>query len=48
MDNLLLIKNDPYHKVITNFQNTLTKGLLPDETKALDWPMPKGNVYPAR
>ena len=46
MDNLVLIKNDPYHKVITNYQNASTKGMLPGETKSLDWPMPKGNIYP--
>lgn len=46
MDNLVLINNDPYHKVITNYQNASTKGLLPGETKVLEWPIPKENIYP--
>jgi hypothetical protein len=46
MDNLVLIENDPYHKVITNFQITSTKGLLSGETKILEWPIPEGNIYP--
>ena len=46
-DNLVLIKNDPYHKVITNTQNSLTKGLLEGDSVMIDnWPIPEGNIYP--
>ncbi|WP_316274374.1 T7SS effector LXG polymorphic toxin [Bacillus halotolerans] len=47
MDNLILIKNDPYHKAITNEQNSLTKGLTPGETKKINWPIPNGEIYPS-
>jgi hypothetical protein len=46
-DNLVLIKNDPFHQVITNEQNALTRGLNAGETKQIDnWPVPDGFVYP--
>ncbi|MCT6513148.1 T7SS effector LXG polymorphic toxin [Bacillus subtilis] len=47
MDNLILIKNDPYHKAITNEQNSSTKGLTPGETKKINWPIPNGEIYPS-
>ncbi|CAN2253014.1 T7SS effector LXG polymorphic toxin [Bacillus vallismortis] len=47
MDNLILIKNDPYHKAITNEQNSLTKGLTPGKTKKINWPIPNGEIYPS-
>ncbi|AKF31071.1 T7SS effector LXG polymorphic toxin [Bacillus velezensis] len=47
MDNLILIKNDPYHKAITNEQNSLTKGLTPGQTKKINWPIPNGEIYPS-
>lgn len=46
MDNLILIKNDPYHKTITNAQNAFVKDLNPGETKVIDWPIPEGQIYP--
>ncbi|MFZ5986738.1 MAG: HNH endonuclease signature motif containing protein [Bacillota bacterium] len=47
MDNLVMIKNDPYHKVITNTQNSLTKGLSAgDSVEITNWPIPDGFVYP--
>lgn len=45
--NLVLIKNDPFHKAITNEQNRLTKGLEPGKSKSFDWVMPPGIVYPS-
>jgi hypothetical protein len=45
-DNLVLIKNDPYHKAITNEQLALVKDLSPGETKVIDWPIPEGPIYP--
>lgn len=47
-DNLVLIKNDPYHKVITNAQMNATRGLKPGESKTMNWPIPDGFVYPKK
>ncbi len=41
--NLVLIKNDSYHKAVTNEQNSLTRGLVPKQS---NWPMFEGDVYP--
>jgi hypothetical protein len=46
MDNLILVRNDPYHKVITNYQNSFAKQLKPGQTKSVDWPVPNGEIYP--
>ena len=45
LDNLVLIKNDPYHKVIANYQNNATRNLLPGEKIDIDWPIPENNFY---
>lgn len=47
-DNLALIKNEPYHKVITNYQNSFAKQLEVGETKSVNWPIPEGNIYPQK
>ncbi|MGM0852570.1 MAG: T7SS effector LXG polymorphic toxin [Bacillota bacterium] len=44
--NLVLIKNDPYHKAVTNEQNALTRGLVPKQSKAINWPIFEDDVYP--
>lgn len=44
--NLILIKNDPFHKVITNFQNSFAQTLSPGETTMVDYPIPEGSIYP--
>lgn len=45
--NLVLIKNEPYHKVITNAQNAATRGMAEGETRLIEqWPIPPGFVYP--
>jgi uncharacterized protein len=45
--NLVLIKNEPYHKVITNTQNTASRGMTEGQTRVIDqWPIPPGFVYP--
>jgi len=47
LDNLVLIKNDPYHKVITNTQNSVTSGVKSGQTIKIDnWPTPEGKIYP--
>ncbi len=45
-DNLVLVKNEPYHKTITNYQNSFSRQLKPGETKPVDWPIPEGSIYP--
>lgn len=45
--NLVLIKNDPFHKVITNAQNAATRGMTEGQTRLIEqWPIPPGFVYP--
>ena len=44
--NLTLMMKEPYHKVITNAQNTLTRGMRPGESRELDFPVPEGFIYP--
>lgn len=47
-DNLILIKNDPYHKALTNAQNKLTKDLKPGDSVKIKFPIPEGNIYPRK
>ncbi|MBC1484514.1 hypothetical protein HCJ58_14975 [Listeria sp. FSL L7-1509] len=44
--NLMLIKNDPYHKVITNSQIEFSKKMSPGESVKVKFPIPEGNIYP--
>ncbi|WP_083675390.1 T7SS effector LXG polymorphic toxin [Paenibacillus sp. FSL R5-0490] len=44
--NLVLIKNDPYHKAVTNEQNSLTRELTPTQSKKINWPIFEDEVYP--
>lgn len=46
--NLVLIKNDPYHKAVTNEQNSLTRELTPTQSKKIYWPMFEDEVYPPK
>ncbi len=46
-DNLVLTRIDPYHRVITNEQKTLTGSLTHGKTSQVQgWPVPDGFVYP--
>ncbi|HYO66245.1 MAG TPA: hypothetical protein VEU33_09200 [Archangium sp.] len=45
-DNLVVIKEVPYHQAITNEQATLFRSLKVGETKVADFPIPEGFVYP--
>lgn len=46
-DNLMLIRNEPFHKVITNTQDVLSGHLDNGETAQIpNWPVPDGFVYP--
>ena len=47
-NNLILIQNEPYHKVITNFQNSFAKQLAVGEKQIVDWPIPEGELYPEK
>jgi hypothetical protein len=42
--NLVLIKNDPDHMLMTNYQNKLTQGISAGQTRQLEWPMPDKQV----
>ncbi|MDM5333677.1 LXG domain-containing protein [Ureibacillus composti] len=46
--NLVLIKNDPYHKAVTNEQNSLTRELAPKQSKIINWPMFEDEIYPPK
>ena len=35
------------HKVITNYQNSITKDIKPGEIIKIKWPIPTGSIYPA-
>jgi hypothetical protein len=45
-ENLVLIKEMPYHQAITNEQSTLFRHLKVGETKVAEFPIPEGFVYP--
>ena len=45
-DNLVLIKNDPHHIALTNAQRTLVGDLNVGQSRQVDFPIPRGFVYP--
>jgi hypothetical protein len=46
-NNLVLIKNDPYHKAVTAYQNSSTAGLNHGECRTIKtWPTFNTNIYP--
>lgn len=45
-DNLVLIKNDPHHIALTNAQRTLVGDLAVGQSRQVDFPIPRGFVYP--
>ena len=45
-ENLVLIKNNPYHKVVTNYQWHIVKGMEVGDSKLVDWPFFTANIYP--
>ena len=47
-ENLVLIKTDPHHKAITNWQNKVARGIKEGEFKEVDWPYIEGFVYPKK
>jgi hypothetical protein len=44
--NLVLIRKTPYHKVLTNMANEMTKGLEPGQALTVTYPIAPGVVYP--
>jgi hypothetical protein len=42
--NLVLIKNDPDHMLITRYQIERTQGMSAGQTRKLEWPMPDSQV----
>ena len=44
--NLVLIQNEPYHKVLTNYQNSVMKDMNEGDIIVVAWPQPNGNIYP--
>jgi uncharacterized protein len=45
-DNLVLIRNAPYHQAITNAQQRLVGDLQPGQSRTVDFPIPEGSIYP--
>lgn len=46
--NFVLIKDVPYHKVLTNFQTVTTRKLKVGESLTLDWLMVESPIYPLK
>lgn len=46
LSNLMLIKNEPYHKALTVYQNLVAKGLKPNDIMNINWPIFDGFLYP--
>lgn len=42
--NLVLIRNDPDHMLITRYQTGQTQGMSAGQTRELEWPMPDSQV----
>jgi hypothetical protein len=44
--NLILEKNEPFHKVLTSAHASATRGTLSGEMRMIDVPIPGGIIYP--
>ena len=47
-DNLVLIQNDPCHKVITNYQNAMVRKMKAGDILTIPWPIVDGTIYPMK
>jgi type VI secretion system effector, Hcp1 family len=47
-ENLVLIKNEPYHKVLTNMQSAVARKIPFGENKVTPWAIPSGSIYPVK
>ncbi|MBC1487231.1 hypothetical protein HB897_13425 [Listeria seeligeri] len=45
-DNLILVKKDPYHKILTNSQMEFSRKMKAGESVKVKFPVPKGIIYP--
>ena len=45
-ENLVLIKNEPYHYALSAYQKTATKGMKEGEAINIKWPIYDGYIYP--
>lgn len=45
-DNLILMKNDPYHQALTNYQFNMTRDMIVGESRIVPWIKPQGTLYP--
>lgn len=45
-DNLILMKNDPYHQALTNYQFNMTRDMIVGESRIVPWVKPQGTIYP--
>lgn len=46
LSNLVFIKNEHYHKVLTNYQRYVTKGMKTGDSIEMYWPFIESSVYP--
>ncbi len=45
-DNLVLIQNNPYHMLITNYQNSTVTRMASTNSRTVQWPIINGRIYP--
>ncbi len=45
LSNLVLIRTDPYHQLLNNYQRAVLRDLSPGDTLRITWPTPDGSVY---
>jgi hypothetical protein len=45
VDNLMLVRKDPYHRGLTNYQNARIRGMKVGETRTIAWPKFTGFLY---
>lgn len=45
-DNLILIKDKPYHPAFTTAQQHISRSLNPKQQNIVLWPVPRGVIYP--
>lgn len=46
LDNLMLVKQNPYHLALSNAQRELTSGMVPGEKRVIEFPIPDSFLYP--
>ncbi len=46
VNNLVLIQNEPYHKLITNYQKKVTQNFKKGQSYRISWPDISGDIFP--